>query len=784
MPAIRDAKFSLESVTTDAGLTMTMPTSVEGDLLIGQITNDTGPNTYTLPAGWNTLFERFNNVQTLCFWKYATSSEPATIFVDSSKVETYHGALWSVQDVDQTYPFGNPAVYGEDTNNITGGGRITLPSITTTRDNSLILAFVTGGTIGEHLGIEGLFQHSIYGRGANESFGSGWFFKATAGALPTQHLSATQTTGAGVKAVIQIQPPATGATVIPAHIADEDGELVNPLGGTTSPGSYLTAAPTGTGLTTTFSSTIDGRTVTGSGSSGAGGLGIYPELCAMRPSPSTAGNFSGLLATFTTPIDLSSRKLFGHINVPSLTERRIPATIERGGACIGLKSGTGSDWKIWSIFGGNDANINNYFNPFVIDPSTTATLASSGTLDPSAITAMCLLNSFDGTSGNTGSVSSLWAIASTTVAGGTSSTSISLPEIIDCIGDKKYRRAGLIQGQSQAQLSVPVIIGNGGTNKVNFNFDGTSISFPSQYSLARRTAQINVNDNWLGLKYNLGANDKIIHTNSIISSPSRFHWGLHASSSTSATYDFTRLSVIGAGAITLNKAITISRLIINDYVTLDVTDLTLSNCTIAGVPTGNDSVTLDADTTFTGCTIDVSGVTAGNRWLSTATPNKFTSCNFTGGGGHAIRITTAGTYTFSGNQITGFGANTTDGAFFLNDSGGAVTINVAGGGSTPTYKNVGASTTTIVSGATLTLTGLQTGSDIVILEAGTSTEKVNINENSGSTYAYSYTSNDTIDICVYKIGYEPFAIRSYVLSGTDGSIPIAQRADRAYNNPA
>lgn len=86
---------------------------------------------------------------------------------------------------------------------------------------------------------------------------------------------------------------------------------------------------------------------------------------------------------------------------------------------------------------------------------------------------------------------------------------------------------------------------------------------------------------------------------------------------------------------------------------------------------------------------------------------------------------------------------------------------------------------------TLTLTGLVSGSDVVILTAGTSTERANINANSGSTYAfqYEYAPGETVDVCVYKAGYVPFAIRGYALGSTDASLPIAQLADRNYANP-
>ena len=81
---------------------------------------------------------------------------------------------------------------------------------------------------------------------------------------------------------------------------------------------------------------------------------------------------------------------------------------------------------------------------------------------------------------------------------------------------------------------------------------------------------------------------------------------------------------------------------------------------------------------------------------------------------------------------------------------------------------------------TLTLTGLITGSDIVILEAGTSTERVNIDANAGSTYEYVYETPENVDIVIHKNGYVYQAIRNYPLGSTDSSLPVVQVADRNY----
>lgn len=71
------------------------------------------------------------------------------------------------------------------------------------------------------------------------------------------------------------------------------------------------------------------------------------------------------------------------------------------------------------------------------------------------------------------------------------------------------------------------------------------------------------------------------------------------------------------------------------------------------------------------------------------------------GTGHAIYITTTGTYTFDNFTFSGFGSDDTTDAAVYNNSGGLVTINVAGGGDSPTVRNSTGSpvSTTVVNNA-------------------------------------------------------------------------------------
>lgn len=81
---------------------------------------------------------------------------------------------------------------------------------------------------------------------------------------------------------------------------------------------------------------------------------------------------------------------------------------------------------------------------------------------------------------------------------------------------------------------------------------------------------------------------------------------------------------------------------------------------------------------------------------------------------------------------------------------------------------------------TLSITGLVTGSDVVVYEAGTSTVLDSVDAYAGTSWDYVYEAADTIDIGVFLAGYVPYFIRNYSAGSTDASVPVAQVVDRAY----
>ena len=253
--------------------------------------------------------------------------------------------------------------------------------------------------------------------------------------------------------------------------------------------------------------------------------------------------------------------------------------------------------------------------------------------------------------------------------------------------------------------------------------------------------------------------------------------------------DLTSIS-ISAPTLSITGSAPISR---GDFEVVDDADVNIDGCTFTDMGTfifkSNSSI---VGTTFRRCglitqnsaTIDSSLITRSYNTVAVLSnnPGNITSCDFASAGtGHAIQLTTPGTYSFSGNTFTGYASTdgTTGNECIYNNSGGLVTLNISGGG-TPTVRNGSGSSTVVNNSITLTLTGLVSGSDIVILNAGTSTERINIDSNSGTTYSYGFSIGGNVDICVYKAGYIPFTIRNYTLPASNSSLPVNQILDRNY----
>jgi hypothetical protein len=80
----------------------------------------------------------------------------------------------------------------------------------------------------------------------------------------------------------------------------------------------------------------------------------------------------------------------------------------------------------------------------------------------------------------------------------------------------------------------------------------------------------------------------------------------------------------------------------------------------------------------------------------------------------------------------------------------------------------------------LTINGFQTGSDVVIYAAGTTTILDSVDAFAGTSWNYVYETPQPIDIGLFIPGYVPYYIRNFTLGLADASVPMGQTPDRNY----
>ena len=144
------------------------------------------------------------------------------------------------------------------------------------------------------------------------------------------------------------------------------------------------------------------------------------------------------------------------------------------------------------------------------------------------------------------------------------------------------------------------------------------------------------------------------------------------------------------------------------------------------------------------CAFLNSNTADGVALITSDDPSLISDCDFTFSDGHAIEITTAGTYSFSGNFFTGYGADTTNDAAVYNNSGGAVTLNITGGGDPPTVRNGTGATTTVNNVVNFTINNIQPDSEVRIFDASDTTIELAGSESvEGSLTSFTITNAGT-----------------------------------------
>jgi hypothetical protein len=459
--------------------------------------------------------------------------------------------------------------------------------------------------------------------------------------------------------------------------------------------------------------------------------------------------------------NVGTRNILGHYRsaTPIVNQTLSPVGSNRG-VWFGMKSGAtaGTAFKVWQVHGG-DAGRPGAVQPFIVNADNADHLALVGTLVSSDVRRYGFWRGGLGVLTGAACFGPLWAMDTQVIAGGRSANPITLDKLVRAIAEQKLRFSSILQGSSQALMLQAVQLGDGGTNPLYLSLDSTAIEFPGRKNQDLKRVNYNGTDNSVGLTYYPGAGDQVIHRASVVSSVSPYHWRIHESASAAATYDFSGLSLIGAGDVQLRAVTTFSAMSFTDCPSVTQNAALIDACTFS-------------DSKLIAVLADLDNVT---------------NCDFISSGtGHAIEVTgTASTITFTGNTFTGHAvANGSTGneAIYVNISSGTVTINIVGGGNTPSIRTAGA-TVVVNANVSVTLTGLQPGTEVRVFNAGTTTEIAGTGiESVSGSHTFSIGSGVAIDISLLSLAYQNERIEGYSTT-TDATIPIQQQVDRQYLNP-
>ena len=742
-----------------------------GDLLVIIAQQDVGTGTLTGPSGWSTLLsgsQATQNAQRTWGWyKLATSDAEPNANVSSTLNDDLHAAMIVIRGADQTTPI--DVVSGAQSTATTAA--FTVTGVTTTAANCLVLYGVgnDNGAISLLVPDNGQALEPVAVRyGAGGAISVGYRYQQSAGATGTVTWRRSRTAG-GTGFCFAVRDDGDNAQALTLaarpHVLAYYG-LANSDSTAPSPQEPWIASATEL-APDQITSTIDGKSVSSSqsthtfGSTSAGTL-LDPTSMVLSSTENLGSpGWVGHVLQPTTTTDLSDSLLSFNFSTVGVALSHTP------GPLLLLLADSSGNWVALEAVLRPGLIASTWYQVF-LDTAATP-YASNGTMDWSAVARIgwVWLRAAGYTANQPGwRIRNLVRVAKTggvVVVGGGSrkppelSAAAMLRNSIDGWYGERSRLLS-VQGVSQLLDGPPIEFGNGSAAS-RINLLGASIETLPPFATTIPERFYRHAPYSASIRIRAGASDEMLLRACVMSSEDERDFIVDASSSASATYDFAgavlsgwRLKLLASGVTVNSATITRSR------------GIELDGCALYDCDIGN--------------ALETPAVVCDD-------PSAIERCNFTASpdGGHAIEITTPGTYTFAGNTFSGYGADGTTDAAIYNNSGGAVTLNVGGGGDTPTVRNAAGCTTTINSGATLTLTNLVPGSDIVILDAGTTTERVNVDANAGSTYAFTYTATGNVDICCYKAGYVPFFVRSFYLSTNDASLPIAQVVDRNYSNP-
>lgn len=325
---------------------------------------------------------------------------------------------------------------------------------------------------------------------------------------------------------------------------------------------------------------------------------------------------------------------------------------------------------------------------------------------------------------------------------------------------KSFNQFRLVGLQSEAQIMArgSLQIGDG-TNATYWDSLAGALAWPMPYNGASQNFW-RVADNKVGLYDNAISGDTVKLRAGSVVAPGKQIFSAGASASAAAARDFGGQVFIGMSP-TFLAGETYSSMAISRCGPVNTKGATLNSCSVLNTTASASEAAVVVDgsgSTIDGCTVDVTGTSAGYHLeLGTAvTAIALTDVTFSGTPGtdkvHVLKTTGTVTITISGTTTLAAGDVTTAGA----------TVDIAA--PSPTLD------ATVLSGSRVVLYNDTTAAELDnTAPAGTSWSKV---ITSGAS------SGDTLTLYVFKEGYEEFST-SFIYAGIDNTLLVSQSVHAA-----
>lgn len=785
--------------TSAAGATsvaLTFPDHQANDIIVVHWTQDAVTTANVNVAGWSPISAEQSVVGELVsrvFWKRATSNaESASITITAA--DAYVIRKFVIRDANTLTAID----VSTNSANATVTSQFASETATTTTDDCFILYChgVDGIALATHSDPGVHFIQSADSQGANDTASTAsaaaWYIQRKAGAVPRPGWRCSLA-GPRTNHTIAFRNRPGGR--IPAYIDDVStptalvaGHHFSALNGIDFPGTLAlnNIGPGGTGKATAFDA-----------AAAVADFGINPYSSALSSTPATtaAASVSGFQVNFNPNVNLTGDFVVGYAIAATPRQGSFDhGSITEGGTYMAFRSNTtvNTNYVSYPVLA-RDAKTNTVGRGvFSINPNqTTTAFGSSGSYAP-AFTSSILFVSNNPTATITLYTSDWCAVEKLVVAGGTNDFPVDSTGVSE-VGNSFRLPVVELKGSAGLLSYVPLQIG--GADDVNFVIDGGSLQFPRIYSPASKEINFHAVKNTIGISYGGNTNDRIYHTNSVITSESSYYWRFESQASRACDWDFSGLTLVNAN-VHLSNVTTFDSMTYSECEYIKTSNCTITNSTFS--KTVANSIIVDQATIITGCAFDTTTLSpnTGLISLNVTTGVPISSSTFTGSttSGHAIIITQPGTYSFNsltfnnygGTVGTNFTANSgSNAAAVFNNSGGAVIIN-SSSGNQPSVRNGSNATTNVNLSALVTLSGLQANSEVRAY-VGTTSDPANAIEIAGvenSATLFSFTqsfSGSNGYIQVFNLEYLPI-IYERTYSGSDEVITVQQTFDRQYSN--